>query len=353
MFWYGLNRKVLMCPTVWTLLICTAVVACDHTKRDDAGILESSQAPTTHIVWGDTVQVEELDSALVVSPRLVVDSDGFLVTEFTAKQVRRYKGNGELDWQRGREGDGPGEFKSPTAVVRMPDGRLIVSDFHSKLVTYSADAATVVSTVSVPFSRLDGMIPLDNDHLLLNASSEKGDLIHVWNTRTGAVENSFFRGMDHVTNKKFARSANFIVTARRGDTVAIAFSISDSIFFHNIDGTRVDAIRIPADSFRKIPDVLPADRINSDPDYRAAWLKSFDVISNMKWLPDGTLVVSYGAFAGGRVESAFLVHTTRSGVRLMETRTPLLLAVDDASGTLYFSAAGADVPDRWVAAKIQ
>jgi hypothetical protein len=337
---------------IWMLVVVAGTVAaCDHATGSSGVPASSFDHPTT-IVWGDTIQLEEVDTALIVSPRVTTDADGFLVTEFTTKQVRRYKGNGELEWQSGGEGDGPGEFKFPTGAVRMKNGQIIVSDMRSKLVTYSADGRNVLKTVAVPLSRIDGIASLDDEHVLLMAANSNGELAQVWNTRLDSIERSFFRGADHVRNVAFARSANFIVTARRGDTVAIAFSISDSIYFHNIDGTRLGAIRIPADSFRIIPDILPADRLNTDLEYRKTWLKSFDTVSFLSWQHDGSLIVCYGAFAGGGVESAFTIHTTRAGTRLMERRTPVLLAADANSDRLYFRDPSAAVPDRWIIATI-
>ena len=107
-----------------------------------------------------------------------------------------------------------------------------------------------------------------------------------------------------------------------------------------------------ADSFRVVEPELPADRLNSDMAFRKTWFQSFDVVRYLGWLSDGTLVMKYSTIGAPSTDSTFLVHMTADGRRLLETRTPGLLAIDRSTDSLYFVAPGADAPNRWIAAKL-
>lgn len=108
------------------------------------------------------------------------------------------------------------------------------------------------------------------------------------------MERSFFRGLDHVVNKNFAAAVDYVLLARRADTLAVVYSISDSVYYYTIDGERVGAMRMPADSFRLVEPVLPGERINTDMAFRKTWMESLDVVSRIVWLGDGTLVLRAG-----------------------------------------------------------
>ncbi|HEX6694143.1 MAG TPA: hypothetical protein VF035_05480 [Longimicrobiales bacterium] len=94
-------------------------------------------------------------------------------------------------------------------------------------------------------------------------------------------------------NKNFAAAVDYVLLARRADTLAVVYSISDSVYYYTIDGERVGAMRMPADSFRLVEPVLPGERINTDMAFRKTWMESLDVVSRIVWLGDGTLVLQY------------------------------------------------------------
>lgn len=90
-------------------------------------------------VWCDTARlVEELrigamegeDAYLLGAPSsLAVDEeDGLYVLDAQVPVVRVYDGEGQHVRDLGREGDGPGEYRSPDGVAVLPDGRVLVRD---------------------------------------------------------------------------------------------------------------------------------------------------------------------------------------------------------------------------------
>src|SRR5688572_11295217 len=46
--------------------------------------------------------------------------------------IRRYDPSGRFIAKVGRDGDGPGEYRSPAGFAQLPDGRMIVCDFRTR-----------------------------------------------------------------------------------------------------------------------------------------------------------------------------------------------------------------------------
>lgn len=61
---------------------------------------------------------------------IAVDSKGnIFVLDVGFKIIRRYKENGEYEYDLGGEGEAPGEFYNPACISTMPDGRILVAGF--------------------------------------------------------------------------------------------------------------------------------------------------------------------------------------------------------------------------------
>ncbi|HEX6694144.1 MAG TPA: hypothetical protein VF035_05485 [Longimicrobiales bacterium] len=130
------------------------------------------QRTESSITWGGTIDMEESDSTLLALPVATRDGDGFLVADHMEAQIRRYDGDGGLDWSAGRKGDGPGEFHNPTSVARLPNGEVLATDFRSRLVRYTADGTRVLATTTLPLSRVERVMPLSDERVIL-AGMEK------------------------------------------------------------------------------------------------------------------------------------------------------------------------------------
>ena len=198
------------------------------------------------------------------------------------------------------------------------------------------------------------LIALDDDRALIAGVGEDGKLVHVWNAARNQIEASFFTPAEHVTNTMAAAFMNFVQIARRADTVAVVFSISDSIFFYTLQGQHIRTIPLPSPSFRVIGPETP-DAVRLDATARRDWMGTFDLTSHINWLGDGTLVVMWKRLdpAEALAPSWHAVHLTPGGRLLSETATPQFLAFDPRTDSLYFVAPSAEVPNQWIAAYLQ
>jgi len=90
-------------------------------------------------IWGESAELEAEvavgmfegpDEYLIGNPRsIAVNSEGSIfVLDRQVPIIRMYDAGGAFVRNIGREGSGPGEYKSPGAIAIMPDDRLIVRD---------------------------------------------------------------------------------------------------------------------------------------------------------------------------------------------------------------------------------
>ena len=348
---------ILICP----LFACAGADSKASGSETGSGTTATaaSTGPITYdtfpgLSWGAERDMEETAATLLVTPVAAVDSNGFLVAEWKEAQVRRYSLDGKLEWSVGRSGEGPGEYQHPSAIVRLPDGDILVADTRAKLVRYSPDGKTIRKTIPLKIRYPGLMMVIDATHVLLTGGDEKDQVLHVMDLTTDSVVSSFFNGHDHVQNKGFANSANFASVAMRADTLAVVFSIADSIFYFNTAGKQLGVVPLPPKTFRVIAPAIPP-KVNDDSNVRAAFLASFDMVSRILWLRDGTIVVtSFSADPNDAGSKVFrLIHMTRDGKLLKATAIPKLLAHDPRTDSLYFTAPSIDEPTKWVAAALK
>src|SRR5690606_29533630 len=134
---------------------------------------------------------EESDTTLIVTPYVYPDGvDGYLVTDGRENQVRRYTTDGRLEWQFGRTGAGPGEFRDPRAAVRSPDGRILVGQFNGRFtILEESDTALIVTPYVYP-DGVDGYLVTDGRENQVRRYTTDGRLEWQFG-RTGAGPGEF------------------------------------------------------------------------------------------------------------------------------------------------------------------
>lgn len=306
-----------------------------------------------------TIAVQENDTVLNVTPSVTFDpSGGFLVADPREDQVRRYAPSGSLLWHAGRSGDGPGEFRQPNRIVRLPDGDILVADFDRRFTLFTPRADSVIRVVDTPFTRIEDLDVLNDSLLLVSALAQRnlfGPRLHVWDFRHDSVITSFFSPFQSSPNKTAAATADWANASVHGDTIAAVFSVSDSVYFFSREGVRLAAVPLPSARFRRVPARAP-DR-NLDPLRRAQWFASFDYVSSVNWLSSGDLLVLYESLGPSpdlpRTWHLLLLSSSGRGIAEVE-KAPLLLAVESGPerDSLLFVSTDAEVPDRWTLATL-
>lgn len=348
---------LLRAPLLWTG--CAAALACSST--DSSTPAREPSRFEDAVSWVRELSLEENPQVLNVQPVVTLDPrGGFLVADFNEAQLRRYSREGALLWHAGSKGEGPGQFSAARHVVRLRSGEILAADFEDRLTIFDSTASSVVRTIKTGLLRIEDLAVVD-DSLILVSGLPGGNLagprLHLWNLRADTIVRSFFAPFEGLRNKAAATVADWTRASLRGDTLAVVFSLNDTIYYYTLAGEQLGATPLPSRAFRRVGPEAPADFKSP-----AEWLASFDLISDIHWLSDGRLLVLYQSLVpspgfqpgAGSIDRAYhLLKMTRAGELVFEFRdVPRLLAIDPETDSLYFVTPGAETPNRWSVARM-
>jgi hypothetical protein len=302
------------------------------------------------------VTVQEPGRTFVVRPRVNYDPrGGYLVADASEKQLRTYSDRGVLVSQVGRPGKGPGEFQHPSAALRLKSsGAIIGVDMTGHLSIFDASGRHHLQTQRTPLVPIYDAAVL-NDSLLVLAGRRNGDrdtqLVHVWNLQSGKIVRSFGSVPPHPAELSdayvFAGSA---AVAVRGDTVALAFALGDSIWkFSASQGRRLGAIQIPWQNFRRLSEPMPV----ADEEFNA-WMTTYSANASLFWAEDGTFLVQSLDVNPPSTDAAksrsrwSAVRLTAGGKRLFEVHDiPRILAVNPEVMEVLHLAVDSEMQNQW------
>jgi hypothetical protein len=321
-------------------------------------IPRASGGEPSRLRYEDWFSVDENDQVVNVSPTLVRDRDGLLVVDVAESQIRRYSSRGKLLWYAGRRGRGPGEFTSVTVVGRLPSGLVVAGERGGRLTFFDSTGQALVRTVETRLAQLEEMVVLDDSTLLLSGVGKAGipgPRLHLWSIPRDTVRASFFAPFPGQRNRAAASLAGYTRAAVRNGTVAAVFGASDTIYFYQLpDGSPAGQVPIPSEQFRPAPEREPGRTI-TDPRARAEWVSAFDLMADVSWLPDGSLMVAYQSVDGDRALTRrwHLLGMTRDGRRTFEFRNfSRLVGTDPESGRAYLVDRKATEPNQWSVARL-
>lgn len=336
------------------ILGCAAAfMACDDdqsrmvTPAAEMGNPTASLAEVVDVVG--EIQAEENDRVINVAPIFFDDTDGgFLVADLKESQVRSYRRDGSLRAATGGPGDGPGEFRSPVVVHRLPDGRLVAGNFtDARLTVLSAAADSVLDTQSPPLFPLYNALPLSAERLLLagrQPGSHASPLLHVWNLAKQVIEASFFSVPVPPELGPTALSLGFVGLDARADTLYATFSMSDTLYAFSLGESPprpIGKTPIPISRFRVF---APDGNVSGSVEARQRWLAQLTPIQAVHVMPHSFLIL-FGESRG--TENLWhWVHFARDGTPLFEVRDGGQV-MTTRGDTIFFIDSREMVPNRW------
>lgn len=313
---------------------------------------EFSDDWTEYVDTLGTISLEEPAGVVTVNP--VVRNDlhgGFIVTDPDEQQVRLYSREGSLKASYGQEGSGPGEFRTPLVARRSTDGRIVVADVQLSRITVldsSADATVTQYRSPVPVPRDLVPLPQSRSYLLVarQATDSSPSWIHRWQPDPDTVTESFFQSPLRGRVQRLGASLGGIRIDRRGDTLAIAFTLSDTVYLYTKGQEAqfhvTDRIPIPFESFNI---TFPDPEARTNPVARNEWLEETLVIDDLFWLSDGRFVVHTGRRREAERQQGLLIMTRQGQKLLDDPDTPELLTI--VGDTAYFEHPDHLAPNRW------
>jgi hypothetical protein len=358
---YGSLRQRLL-PAVFALLaliLCVYATGCSA-GADADGTQQRAKATSLDAVmeWEREFTLEENERTINVIVHAAIDPfGGFLVADEGEGFARRYSPTGQLLAQFGGKGSGPGEFQNLIRVVRLQDGTLAAFDVHNKVAFFDSAGERLLRTSRTPVGPLHSVMILDDSLALLGGQlhgnpEDPDHRLHIWNLRSDSLIRSFFSpALPSDAHAMAAQLAGWVNADRRGDTLAVVTSLSDTIYLLSMDGAPLEKIPMRAANFRPLNPRKPTPNSRRGIVGAREWIGSFSLISHVHWVGN-TFVVQYQD-RDGPIPNWRLLGVERDGRPSFEiVDSPMLLATDDSSGILYLVAPGSLTPNMWRSARL-
>jgi hypothetical protein len=206
------------------------------------------------LVLVDTVLLAEPDTAYVArAGGLAVGPNQLIyVADQVSARVYAYHRTGQLAGIVGRRGQGPGEFLQPLRIAFSGDSLLIVSDLNPRtLHLFRLPSLAPIREVFVEGILTDVQARNDTVFMAVARNAQNTGLAVLPAGKT-VVE---FRGMRPPRYRRwttFERYVSPAAMALSGDTIAVAYSAYNGVFFYDLGGRLLGAVTLPAVRRRSI-----------------------------------------------------------------------------------------------------
>jgi hypothetical protein len=348
------------CRAAMLLCLLATAVGCaetgDQPQAEGTEDVISSASIAQFITWGDTITLEENSDVINVDPTVTVDSAGnFVVADKRESQVRLYNSTGKLLSYFGGKGGGPEEFASIVGAMRRRSGETIVIDATGKVAVFPPNSKKVSRTFRLPVAYIWEADLVGDDRLLvagrLPGPGGPSPRLHLIDLESASILNSFFPPPPTaVAGKPIERNVGFVGATVYGDTIAAVYSVSDTVYLFDQNGTALSKIPLRSDNFRRI-ETAPPPRGSNMKDL-LAWVSTFSLMINAFPTPEGNFVVQFHDRNGMDV-SWRLAGITRDGEVLFDFRdTPRLLTPSADGSDYWFISPNSETPNQWVSASL-
>jgi len=195
------------------------------------------------------IGTEDGDAATVFGDMItaaVIDDSTIAIIDGSASEVRLFSRSGQHLQTFGRAGSGPGEFRGATALVRAPDGALIVADSRRLLQFFypKGRGFEYRRTVTLPVA-VRSMCFLGRTLVVNGASFEEGKIIRVLDAN-GAVVRAFgevYRSQNPLLNYQ-ASQGRIACDAARQLIYYMAGSLLGEVRAYRPNGEEVWRVRV-------------------------------------------------------------------------------------------------------------
>jgi len=338
-------ESIMMKTACTSCLVCVAIVASACASSDSASSSFPFSRDAPRSTFADVFEVVDtlaLKGAGVADGVLFARFDGqtFTIARPTDRQVSVHAADGS-------EVAVLEEFFEPMSARRINDGRVLVVD-GMRLVVVPEDISAERETVTTPLLAFDALDLGDERYLITgvlrwsrHSSEGRPAHLHVWNTATMTIEQSFFSPPRVDFLDDVASDGEWANAAVRGDTIWAVSGFADSIFVFRTDGVRIDAFALPLIAHSK-----PESAGDKAP---MQWS-----IERIDLLADGRNVVQLGDKMSfdDLEETRYLVVTGRDGeTETTLVDTPMLRVV--TNDLFYFEDPARTGHNHWIVARLR
>lgn len=352
---HSARQRYLPTMVLWCGLVGMVFSACgpgdeqlESVHRSDAGIaVVGSVSFDSVFTRTDSIVLEETSSVVNIWPVASMDANGgYIVADTREDQLRVYSPVGEL---RNAYGPGTGRLDSLqflARAIRLPNGKILAASLVGHLTLIPEEDDTPNQVISTPLVRLRDVIAFDERRLLLVGldSIPTKALLHFWDTDTKTIVRSFFSPPDRF-DAGVTSTFPTVAVAKRGNRVAAAYTLSDTLIVFDTLGAELSRARIPIDPFHAPAGSLPPA---NGPEEQQEVINRFTFIQDLFWISDDRLLVQW---AKGTVNGMQwgIIETDPLGNRVWGIApTPRLIGIDGEK--FIFANPASEASNQWIIA---
>lgn len=340
-----------------SLCVVTAAAGCsdgrDTSTRlllesDRISVVDGQQFDELFIVV-DSLVLEESDAVVTVLPKVSLDPrGGFLVADAREHQVRVYSSRGDLEQVFGAGTEQVDSIERPQRAKRLSNGDILVVNLVGPLTLIPDRRGKAPTFIPSAFRTTRDLQVLNEREVLIvgTDTAPPTALLHVLDLSTGQIVRSFFPPPGHL-DKGVTTTFSSVATAHRGNRLAVAHMLSDTLVFFDHYGTELSRVRIPIDPF--VAPIGPLPNLQTLAE-RQAWTSQFTYVVNVFWIEDDQLIVQWQKTTGGLEIDRGILQMDTTGSRVWAIApAPTLVAV--RGDEFFFQDPQAEAPNRWLVAK--
>jgi hypothetical protein len=260
----------------------------------------------------DSVKLRENDSLYVARPTFLVPDPGdggYYVGDLFLNRVVHFAPTGVAQRVYGRQGDGPGEFRSVGFPIVADDSTLAVADERrQRLNLYDRQSGRFRRTVSVSgiirsaVSRDDsvwlGDLHVGDPHARLRTT------LALWDRRNDSVVYFGRMPVDYEESSPLRGIFNASQVEVWADTVLVGLAGSNRVDLTNLDGRLLDSVWVPVLHRRGVPSNVVA-RLAANMPF-AEMFALLSALLAVRHRSDGTVVLVHG---DGRIDGRLITDT--------------------------------------------
>lgn len=304
--------------------------------------------------------LEEQDEAILVVPFVSVSSEGnFLIADGKEGRAHVYTPSGSLERSVGQRGQGPGEFMTPTEIETLQDGRILVGELMFGHLSVFSERWEFEQRHSRILRTLAEVHQLDNGEVVLAGPKSGGPgasaLLHFVDVSTGEIHQSFFPHPTPVGTYGNVMNgmADIVAADVRGNQVVSMLSPEPVLYWFDAQGQATKTVEISLSNFRPLAEQATDNLSNQDIRDMAT---KYSTVQDLFWVSDNVVIVQYSDVIDRRTNTLRwnLAAVTTDGTVLFDLAdTPKLHAVDEKTGTFFFSNPKTLAPNEWLKAKMK
>ncbi|WP_138429053.1 hypothetical protein [Fodinibius saliphilus] len=147
--------------------------------------------------FDEFITLENISLENIYSQRVSVsldESENFIVTNAKSKKVCVFNSGGQMLFEYGSIGKGPGDFLQPITTIRLSSGRLLTAELAGKLSLFNSRGDSLMKIFNIKVLPFSEVHQISEDKILIvgrKMFEDQVKLLHLFDLKGGVIMKSF------------------------------------------------------------------------------------------------------------------------------------------------------------------